>query len=287
MSDRTWNAVDAKLYDEDWSQGAIIIASCLLIRCPDQYGVFDAPWGFLTRFFQGIYIRAELEMIMVELEDKEIGFLRFYRNRKVIWIESKWKRSGKPTELHWKGAMNHLMRYPEVQEDFLSYYEPYWKGMEGGSKGDNDSQEPPLNPESESDSESNKKETNMPPVGAESEKSAPKKKRKSVPIEDRNMKTDRGRLVQQWYRQYKKYDGTPWSGNEAKMGGQARDLLRDHEYPVLIMAMNFLLEFKPHEQYRQHTWDFYVRKISTLIIEAKQNGYFPDPKLIKERVGHA
>ncbi len=114
-----------------------------------------------------------------------------------------------------------------------------------------------------------------------------KPKGNTIPIEDRKATTDNQRLVQQWYRQHLKYEGVRWSGDPARMGGQAKVLLRDHEYADLIAAMNYLFDFKPHEDYRPHTWDFYVRKISTLLVESLQHGYFPDPKLKLERTNHA
>ena len=151
MSDRTWNSVDARLYEEDWSQGAIILCACLLARCPNQYGVFDMPWGFLKLFFKGLYTRQEIEAYVVEWEAS--GFAKLYRGRQVIWIVKKWKRSGNPSELHWKGLENVLMDFPEVREDFMAYYKPLYKGMETPFKGDKQKPKPLVNPESESESD--------------------------------------------------------------------------------------------------------------------------------------
>lgn len=286
MSDRTWNQIDAKLYEEDWSRGARIVAGILLARCPDQYGVFDFPLGYIKDFFQGIFTPMELTGFFQEWEAAK--FVRFYRDGKVIWIRAKWKRAGKPSDNHWKGLYTHLEGFPEVREDFLSYYQPPPNPLPTPS-------EPPVNPESESESDTEKKKeiqmSSLRSDGTSEDASLPKKNGKpskpkgnTIPIEDRKATTENQRLVQQWYRQHLKYDEVRWSGDPAKMGGQARILLRDHEYPDLIAAMNYLFDLKPHEDYRPHTWDFYVRKISTLLVESQQHGYFPDPKLKLECV---
>ena len=121
------------------------MAGVVLARCPDQYGVFDFPLGYIKDFFQGIFTPMELTGFFQEWEAAD--FARFYRDGKVIWIRAKWKRSGLPSANHWKGLLAHLEGFPEVREGFLSYYQPHWRGIEGGS-------EPPVNPDSESDSES-------------------------------------------------------------------------------------------------------------------------------------
>lgn len=161
MADRTWNPVDAKLYDESWSVGAIVVAACLIARCPNQYGVFDMPWGFLNRFFQGIFTKLEIESFVQEWEST--GFAFFFRGGSVVWIKKKWKRAGRPSELHWKGAMNHLVGYPEVSNPFLSYYEPHWKGIESPLKGDRSKAKPPVNPDSESESDAESETKDIPP----------------------------------------------------------------------------------------------------------------------------
>jgi len=160
MADRTWNQTDARLYDEEWSAGAIIVANCLLTRCPNTYGVFDMPWGFLIRFFQGIFTAMEIRAFVQELEagEPEKRFMTLYRDRSVVWIRSKWKRAGKPSPLHWKGLENHLADFPEVSIDFKAYYNLYWESIQsplkGDSKGIKGGSIPPVNPDSESESES-------------------------------------------------------------------------------------------------------------------------------------
>ena len=122
MSDRTWNQIDAKLYEEDWSQGAIIVASCLLSRCPNQYGVYDMPWGFLRMFFKGLYTRNEIEGFALEWESS--GFVKFYRDRSVVWIRKKWKRSKyHNVRNNQVGAIKYLVEhYPDVVGDFTELY---------------------------------------------------------------------------------------------------------------------------------------------------------------------
>jgi hypothetical protein len=133
MPDRKSNPIDRSLLDEKWSPGAITIAGCLITMCPNNYGVFDMPWGFLYRFYQGIFTKIEIDGFVQELEagDVDKRFMGLYRERTVVWIRSRWKRAVKPSEEKWKGLDNQLKIYPEVSRDFLSYYIPYWKSIEG------------------------------------------------------------------------------------------------------------------------------------------------------------
>lgn len=153
MADRTWNPIDSRLYEEEWSNTAKLVAGVLLARCPNQYGVFDFPWWFIKTLFHGLINRGEIEFALVELETA--GFIRMYRDNNVIWIIKKWKRSGNPSKKHWIGLHNVLADYPEVQEDILSYYEGVFNPIES-----------PLNPhsnpesESESDTDSDNKKRN-------------------------------------------------------------------------------------------------------------------------------
>ena len=263
MSDRTWNPIDARLYEEDWSQGAIIVAACLIARCPNQYGVFDTPIGFIKMFFKGAYTTLEIDGFMCEWEQS--GFIKFYDDRRVCWICKKWKRDKyNGISTNQVGAVRYLAEhYPDVVQDFVTMY---------GLSTNLVPTKTPKPPTSDSDTESEpeKKEQELPAVAAEPIK--PPAKKKGTPIEDRVMKNPPGKLVQQWFRRYLKVHDVKWSGDIARMGGQAKTLLRDHSEDDLLIAMAYLFD-KPKGQYNPHTWDFYVRKISDHIVEAREAGY--------------
>ena len=264
MSDRTWNPIDARLYEEDWSQGAIIVAACLIARCPNQYGVFDTPIGFIKMFFKGAYTTLEIDGFMCEWEQS--GFIKFYDDRRVCWICKKWKRDKyNGISTNQVGAVRYLAEhYPDVVQDFVTMY---------GLSTNLVPTKTPKPPTSDSDTESEpeKKEQELPPAKAVADKKAPARKGNSVPIEDRNPKTANGRIVQQWFRRYLKVHEVKWSGNIAKMGGQCKSLIRDHSEDDLLIAMAYLFDQK--DWYKPHEWDFYVRKISTLVVEAGEAGY--------------
>ena len=190
MSDRTWNAVDARLYEECWSSEAKIIAGVLLARCPNQYGVFEFPYWFMQILFKDMLPSNNLEGVFSEWI--EAGFAKFYRGKKVIWVRAKWKRAGKPSEMHVKGMLNHLENYPEVREDFLSYYKPLFNRIgtlvNGDSMGTQRGLEPHSNTDSDTDSEPEKKEKTLPDKSGGNSK--PKKKAPDQPTAKSRQITD-------------------------------------------------------------------------------------------------
>ncbi len=121
MSDRTWNAIDGALYEEDWTQSAKLIAGVMLARCPNQYGVFKMPFWFLRMIFEGIYTRHDIDAAIVEWEGD--GWIKYYPKTETVWICNKWGRcEQKPGENNIKGAINHLKRFPEVLDGFKARY---------------------------------------------------------------------------------------------------------------------------------------------------------------------
>jgi hypothetical protein len=284
MADRTYNAIDAKLYDEDWSKGARIVAGVLIARCPNQYGVFDFPMGFLKDFFQGIFTPGELMAFAQEWEAS--GFAKFYRSRSVIWIVKKWKRTGKPSDKHWQGLEAHLIGFPEVRDDFLSLYEHYWNGVVSPSEPHRNPlpspSHPPVNPDSESDSDSDseKKTTNLRPPNGDAGKKPlvlvgdkPKAKKPYIPIEEREAKTPGAKLVKFWHVKYREVHGTAYSGDIKRMGGQVTTLLRRNSLEDICIGMAYLLKDCEHDQYHKHSFDHFVKKASDYIIEAKKAGW--------------
>lgn len=180
MSDRTWNPIDARLYEENWSQCAKLVAGVMLARCPNQYGIFDIPEWFLRTMFEGLYAWAEIEGAMVEWEAAE--FVKFYDDRRTIWVVKKWKREQKnPSDLNFKGMFKFLQGHnKDLARDFIALYvkdqAPYKgliRGLLGGTKGilstDTDT-------ESESESEADTESDTGPKKKKEPPKSTKPKK---------------------------------------------------------------------------------------------------------------
>jgi hypothetical protein len=156
MADRTWNAVDGALYEEDWTQAAKLIAGVLLARCPNQYGVFKMPFWFLKLTFKGIYNRAEIDGVIAEwIAD---GWITYYPETETVWIRNKWSRcEPNPGQNNVKGAINHLKRFPEVLEGFKARY----RGVFNSLTPVEPPSDPPSTPDPDPDPE---KKTDMSPT---------------------------------------------------------------------------------------------------------------------------
>ena len=142
MADRTWNAVDARLYEERWSRNAKLIMGVIIARCPNPYGVYDVPYVILETLFAPEDIDAALD----ELTKLKRPPIKLYREGEVVWIIRKWGREGKPNEKQQKGAFNTIEgSYNEVWKDFREVYKGYLRSIDGVSD--------PLPSESESESE--------------------------------------------------------------------------------------------------------------------------------------
>jgi hypothetical protein len=216
MSDRTWNPIDARLYEEDWTQEAILIAACLIARCPNQYGIFEFPWGFLTRFFRGLYTRAQIETVISELAAGNDPFIKLYCDKKWVWIRKKWKREQKnPSWKNEKGALTFLKDYPmELARDFQALYkieEGAYKGDAGGvSEKDKALTRGHISTDSDSDSDSD----------------SDKKKDKKLKKDNGNISKSEERQITDCYQElyierFKKKP--PWS---AKEGRRIQELLK-------------------------------------------------------------
>lgn len=128
MADRTWNAVDISIWDEDWSELAIGIAIQIITNCPNQYGIYDLPLGSIKRYWRMLgqdapAIKAAIEELMAA------DFIRIFGNGKV-WIVKKFKR-----ELHHlvnpkyrSGVASFIENYPEIKPDFEALYVSYYSG---------------------------------------------------------------------------------------------------------------------------------------------------------------
>lgn len=263
MSDRSWNAIDARIYDEDWSTLAILICQQIIVKCPNQYGVYKLPTGFLKRFFNGMLADGQptVDQAIQELVDD--GVVRLFGE--TVWIVNKWGRdkySGIGTNQ--VGAVRYLAEhYPDVVPDFCTKY-----GLStllgGTSESESDS-------EPDTDTEPEKKKT----LPSKSDGGNSKPKKAYVPIEDRKAKTPVSKLVKYWHVRYRDIHGIGYTGDMRAMSGQAANLVKRNKADLLAAGINCLLTSEEHAKFRPHTWDHFVKNASTYILEAKEAGYEP------------
>ena len=155
MADRTWNAVDARLYEERWSRNAKLIMGVIIARCPNPYGVYDVPYVILETLFAP----EDIDTALGELIKLKRPPIKLYRDGEVVWIIRKWGREGKPNEKQQKGASNTIEgSYNEVWEDFKGVYKEYLRGIDGVSD--------PLPSDSDSDTESDTEKNKIPDADA-------------------------------------------------------------------------------------------------------------------------
>ena len=166
MADRTYNKIDSRLYMEDWSNGAKLIAGILFAMCPNQYGIYDTPIWVLQRLWEGLYTRDEIEGYFTELEG--YGVIKFYNDRKIIWIVKKWKREQKnPSALNMKGAENFLKDCCDaVSRDFLNLYKPLATPLQPPSKGKRNPAKDILSTDTDTDTDTDKKKKDIPTKNA-------------------------------------------------------------------------------------------------------------------------
>jgi|GEM_PF-3822522 len=261
MADRSWNAIDGALYEEEWSQAAKLIAGVLLARCPNQYGVFKMPFWFLRVTFSGIYNRSDIDGVIAEWEGD--GWITYFPETGTIWIRNKWGRcEPNPGENNIKGAMNHLKQFPEVLKGFEDRYRVVLNSRTPV--------EPPSNPRSTPDPDPDpdpelliKDLPSKSDGECQSEKS---EKKKYIPIEDREAKTPNSKLIRYWHRLFRQVYEAGYVGDIKKMFGQMKIALRKNEYETIKDAMEYLFALK-QDQYIRHDFDHFIRKLSHYIIE--------------------
>jgi hypothetical protein len=122
MADRTWNGVDARILDEDWSRMAILVCEQILIKCPNQYGVYTLPRGSIKRFFEGLIAPGHPSVDDAIQELAEDGVIKLYGE--IVWIVKKWGRDKySKAGTNRKGAIDYVAEhYPEVAPDFEAKY---------------------------------------------------------------------------------------------------------------------------------------------------------------------
>jgi len=150
MADRTYNMVDSRLYEEDWSVGARLVAGILLARCPNQYGIYDLPIWFLVNLLPELYDREQILGFVAELESE--NFIKSYNGGKLIWIVKKWKREQKnPSDNNVKGALRFLEGCNEgLANDFKGVY----RGLAGACNPPTKKGNPLISTDSDTDSDS-------------------------------------------------------------------------------------------------------------------------------------
>lgn len=124
MADRTWNAVDARLYDEDWNEVSILVMGMILAKCPNQYGVYKLPLGFIKRFLRAV-LRGDAMTIDAALDELESEHaIQRYREGRVVWIIKKWGRDPySKMKNNRDGALKSISEnFPDVYPDFERRY---------------------------------------------------------------------------------------------------------------------------------------------------------------------
>ena len=169
MADRTWNRIDAKVWDE-WKLSKC--ARCCLVMIisisPNQYGIFDpSPQGRVMDWFGGIFTHDELEDAFVELD--RAGVTKCFRGGQCLWLVKKFKREigGLRTKLHVKGVENMLEDFPEITDQFNHLY-----GIQIESrlpKSESESPKPQLG-SNKLITDSDTEEHNIPPDASEQER---------------------------------------------------------------------------------------------------------------------
>ena len=190
MADRTWNRVQARLYDE-WqlSKHARVILAHIIALSPNQYGVFDpSPYGRIREWWTGLITVEQFDSAWEELATA--GKIKEFRDRDCLWLVKKFKHEQHEdlSSKQRQGVRNFIANYPEIEADFLSLYpmpfdtplKPHTEGIatpsEGVRKGyDTSDPDPDPDPENKSVSDSGESE---PPLLAPLEKTKPKRQRR-------------------------------------------------------------------------------------------------------------
>ena len=83
MTDRTWNRIDMTLFDEDLSVEALFTYMLLKTKCPNSYGIYRIPAGFVKRKMSAASSNDfSLEPVLDELQTQ--NKIRLYRD--TVWI---------------------------------------------------------------------------------------------------------------------------------------------------------------------------------------------------------
>ena len=136
MSDRTYQKIRSSIYENDWSNPAMLNAAMLIAKCPNRYGVYETPIRFLLDRLSGILDRPTITEAINELQ--EVGFLKRYRVSEssntldIIWIRDHFLDDNTKQLYHNTiGLLDKLGKwYPELSNDFIAYHADYFSGSD-------------------------------------------------------------------------------------------------------------------------------------------------------------
>ena len=120
MADRTWNAIEARLWDEyHLSKPTRAILAHVISLCPNPYGIYDpTPMGRILDWWDGIFTREAIAAAFEQMEEHGIG--RSFRQGKCWWLVKKFRRENGnfKSQKAWDGLAAVLERYPEIELEF-------------------------------------------------------------------------------------------------------------------------------------------------------------------------
>jgi len=155
MSDRTWNGIDGRIWDEDWPLSAMVAMAFIVSRCPNQLGIYKLPLGAMKRVMAEKWTADEVVEAVAFLASD--GCIKLYRQDTVVWLVNKFERERglvPANERHVKYVKSELSRYHEVRDAFLSRYHDYKIGIESLSDSDSETM-PTTDPDPDPDPEKN------------------------------------------------------------------------------------------------------------------------------------
>jgi len=124
VADRTWNAVDARLWDEyRLSKCARAVLAHIISICPNPYGIYDpSPLGRVLDWWTELFTREQVLNAFAELEQQGIGVS--FRDGQCWWLVKKFKREGANfrSQKARDGIKATLSKYPEIEEQFYSVH---------------------------------------------------------------------------------------------------------------------------------------------------------------------
>jgi len=121
MADRTWNRIDMQLFDEDLSVEALFVYMLLKTKCPNLFGIYRIPAGFVKRKMTAVGSDDfSLEPVLEELTSQ--NKIRLYGE--TIWIVEQFTED---TTMCIKRNVKAMYKFiadqpPELRSDFKKRY---------------------------------------------------------------------------------------------------------------------------------------------------------------------
>lgn len=135
MSDRTYNPLHHRIWSEPWTLAELLTMVYSISSNPNSYGVYKVGWGLLERWMmepdpgkqdRPRFSREEIRAAIKSLNDD--GAIRLYRSDTVIWVRNllAFQPTANPKNPnHIINLRKLLDLYPEVELDFLNYYDSF------------------------------------------------------------------------------------------------------------------------------------------------------------------